>query len=259
MGLFSFLFKNEDTLPSHLGAGLSVDMHSHFIPGIDDGCVSIDETLEMARAFVDFGFKKIITTPHIISDLHPNTPESILNGCKQVHEVLLEHNIPLEIEAAAEYFFDEDFLEKISRKEPLLTFGHRYLLFETPMMNEPIRLKEALFELRIQGYKPVMAHPERYNYFFHNFELLEELFDGGLLLQMNVLSLIGHYGLPQQKLAEKLIDKNMISWLGTDCHRPRHLERLREAYKSKLYNKCLGLDLLNNKLLNNGSGNTQGK
>ena len=253
MGLFSFLFKNEDEAQKLQGSGLSVDIHSHFIPRIDDGCANMEETLELARAFVDFGFKKIVTTPHIISDLYPNTSEIIQHGCQAVNKALIENEIPLVVEAAAEYFFEEDFLEKISKKEPLLTFGDRYVLFETPMMNEPIRLREALFELRIQGYKPVLAHPERYNFFFHNFEMLEELYDGGLHLQLNVLSLIGHYGQPQQKLAEKLIDKQMVSWLGTDCHRPRHLERLKEAYKSKLYQKCIGLNLQNNKLLTVGN------
>lgn len=250
MGLFSFLFKDESAAEfTYTGSGLKVDIHSHFIPGIDDGSTSMDETLQLARAFVSFGFEKIITTPHIIADLHPNTPELILAGCHAVNQALAEAQIPLHVEAAAEYFFEENFLEMIARKEKLLTFGNNYVLFETPMMNEPVRLKEALFELRLMGYKPVMAHPERYNYFMHRFELLEELYDGGLLYQVNVLSLIGRYGKAQLKLAEMMIEKGMVSWLGTDCHREKHIEPLKEAYKSKLYAKCLQLPLLNNTLL----------
>ncbi|MFN9798672.1 MAG: tyrosine-protein phosphatase, partial [Bacteroidota bacterium] len=152
------LGKTEQT---HSPADLSlvgIDMHSHFIPGIDDGAQNMDETMFLLRAMKDLGYRKVITTPHIYTDLYPNTAERILSGLVKVREQIAADGLEIEIEAAAEYFLDEHFEALIEKKE-LLTFGNNYVLFELGFMQEPPTLPRAIFNMHLQGYKPVLAHP----------------------------------------------------------------------------------------------------
>lgn len=248
MGFFSFLFKddsrkNEGPLP------LRVDLHSHFLPGIDDGAVDLEESLSLLKYFEDQGYEKIITTPHIIQDLYQNTPETIFPVLEKVKIALKESGSNLKIEAAAEYYIDDRFIEWVEADEPFLTIGDKYLLVETGFLNEPIYLREVLFKLRLKGYKPILAHPERYLYLQTKPEKLEELFDSGVFLQLNIMSLGGYYGKPAQDFAKMMIEKGFVHFLGSDCHRTRHLEPLQAAWKSKLYYKLREQMLLNDTLL----------
>jgi tyrosine-protein phosphatase YwqE len=124
-----------------------------------------------------------------------------------------------------------------------LTFGDRYLLFETNVISEPYQLKEFIFSLTTQGYKPVLAHPERYQYM--TVEKAEDLRDRGVLLQINLLSLTGFYGVPMQKLAEKLIDRSWVDLLGSDCHTLQQAQLLNKVQQSRSYRKALDLPLIN--------------
>jgi tyrosine-protein phosphatase YwqE len=246
MGFLSFLKKPE---PKMEKPPLKVDMHSHFLPGIDDGAENLEESLKLLRTFEERGYQKIITTPHIIHDLYENTPNTIFPVLEQVRSALKESGSSLQIEAAAEYFLDDRFIEQMEAGESFLTLKDQYILVETGFMNEPAYLREVLFKLRLKGYKPVLAHPERYHYLQQKKEKLEELFDSGVKLQINTMSLGGYYGPPSQKLAEWMIDQGFVHFLGSDCHRSRHLEPLQKAYKSKGYQKIRELPLLNDSLL----------
>jgi tyrosine-protein phosphatase YwqE len=247
--MFSIFRKKPKEEPK-VSSGLKVDIHSHFLPGLDDGAENLDETLEMLRAFADWGYSKVITTPHLIHDFYSHDENTIREKCAWVNEQLAANGVALEVEAAAEYFLDDHFMERVNAEDKsFITFGkHKFLLFETPVMNEPIYLKEALFKLRMLGFTPVMAHPERYGYLQYKFDKIEELVDGGLYMQVNIMSLSGYYNKITQKLAEKLIDKEMVHFLGSDCHKPKHLAVLKDAFKTKHYQVALGLELMNNKL-----------
>lgn len=246
MGFFSFLLKKEEP---PVASPLQVDMHSHFLPGIDDGATSLEESLALLKAFEDRGYKKIITTPHIIQDLYQNTPETIFPVLEQVKKGLAERGSSLEIHAAAEYFIDDRFIEMLENGEKLLTLKDNLVLVETGFINEPAYLRDVLFKLRVKGYKPILAHPERYLYLQNKKEKLEEIFDSGVYLQLNTMSLGGYYGIPAQKFAEWMIDQGFVHFLGSDCHRTKHLEPLQTAYKSKLYKKLRTQPLLNDTLL----------
>ena len=128
-------------------------------------------------------------------------------------------------------------------KEKLLTFGDRHFLFETNAVSEPLQLKEFIFSLTSQGFKPILAHPERYQYM--TLEKAEDLHHRGVLLQVNLLSLLGYYGPPMQKLAEKLIERGWVDMLGSDCHNMDHVLLLKKVQRSKFYRKALDLPLLN--------------
>jgi len=242
------IFKKKSLLPPSV-LPLEVDIHSHLIPGIDDGIQTIEEGLDILRAMVDLGYKKIITTPHTMMESYPNTPEIINNGLKSMRKAIEQSNIPIKMEAATEYYLDESFIERLDNDEPLMTFGDNYVLFETSCINEPPFLKEATFKMTVKGYKPVYAHPERYLYLIENDNLLEEMVDRDIFFQLNLNSLSGVYSKPVQKFAEKLIDRKIVSFVGTDCHHFGHMEYLEKSTQTKHFKKLLDLDLLNNTLL----------
>lgn len=207
---------------------MEVDIHSHLIPGIDDGANSIEESMVMLREFEKNGFKKVITTPHI----HPNyrnTPEIIRSGLEKVHEEMGIANLQIELECAAEYYVDEFFLETIQKKEEILSFGDNYVLVESAFLNKPIFFEEALFELISHGYKPVLAHPERYRFLEGSTEWLLELKSQGVLLQVTLGSVGGYYGKTPQQIAKELLRQNMVDFLGSDLHKISQMDFLEKG------------------------------
>jgi protein-tyrosine phosphatase len=244
---FLGMFKKAPLPPADLSV-LKVDMHSHFIPGIDDGAKDTEDSLEMLTEMHALGYRKVITTPHVMSDGYRNTPEIILKGLERLRKAVKEAGIEIEVEAAAEYYFDYDFEKSIPQKDKL-TFGDNYLLWEMSFMNKPDNINEVIFEMIMQGYKPVLAHVERYPFWHNDFSVYEDLANRGTLLQLNINSIIGQYGAPTKKAAEWLIDHNMISFLGTDCHNIRHLEVVKKALREKYMHKILASGKLLNSTL----------
>ena len=162
-----------------------------------------------------------------MNDYYKNTPDTILGGLDTVRNELAQQNISFEIEAAAEYNLDDGLAGLIEKKE-ILTFGDNYVLFELPFMSEPPNFQEIVFEFQMAGYKPILAHPERYSYWYTDKEKYDELKSKGILLQLNLLSLTGHYSPQTRKVAEKMIEAQQIDAVGTDCHRIEHLYMLRD-------------------------------
>ncbi|MCZ2277498.1 MAG: capsular biosynthesis protein [Bacteroidia bacterium] len=223
---------------------LHTDMHSHLIPGIDDGAKSIEDSLKLINELYGLGYRKLITTPHIMSDHFRNTPENILSGLQQVKEALKTTAVEMELEAAAEYYIDDLFVKKLE-EEQLLTFGNKYLLFEVSYINYPENIKEIIFNMQIKGYKPVLAHPERYPFWTRKFNEYESFKDSGVLLQINLNSLAGYYGMDAKKTAERLIDARMVDLAGTDLHKIEHITGLQNVRKEKYFSKLIELNLLN--------------
>jgi protein-tyrosine phosphatase len=246
MSLFDLLRKSSSKKNEPLNLEwLRVDMHSHLIPGIDDGSKTVEESIELIRILHGFGLKKLIMTPHVMSEFYRNTPEIIEEGLEQLRNAVAKEAIDIELEAAAEYYMDEIFFEKIEKKERLLTFGGNRILVETGFLSKPQILIETFFRLEMAGYQPVFAHPERYHYLHHDTELLESLADRNIYFQMNLLSLTGYYSKPIKKFAEKLIDGGLIKLVGTDCHNIRYLEALERLPQEKYFHKLMDLKLLN--------------
>lgn len=244
MALFGLIKDKKSNLKDY--SSLQVDMHSHFIPGIDDGAKTIEDSLALLSAMQELGYRKVITTPHIMADGYKNTPEIIKAGLEKVRQAVKQVNLQIEIEAGAEYYFDFDFEKKIKERS-LLTFGSKnYVLWEVPFINPPDNMNQLIFDMTTMGYTPVLAHVERYGFWQHNFEKYEELINRGVLLQMNINSITGHYSIPTRKAAQWLIDKDMISFVGSDCHHSGHIELMRKALADKYLEKLLA----SNKLLN---------
>ena len=211
---------------------LGADMHSHLLPGIDDGSPDMETSIMLIKAMKDLGYKKLITTPHILWDMYQNTSAVICEKLEEVRTKLREEQIEMEIHAAAEYFLDDHLTELLERKEPLLSFGNRMVLVEFSMASQPFDLKKNLFEMQIQGYQPVLAHPERYVYLEYNKNFYDELKDAGCLFQMNVLSLTGYYGGAVLNLARYLVKNQYYDLIGTDLHHIGHLTALRNPSQS---------------------------
>ncbi|MGB1508430.1 MAG: tyrosine-protein phosphatase, partial [Crocinitomicaceae bacterium] len=236
MGIFSNLFKKKEVLPPFDLGRFKSDMHSHLIPGIDDGAQDMDQTIAMLAKFESLGYKKVVTTPHIMTDSFPNNPEIILSGLEKVKNEIKKVGIEIEIEAAAEYYFDETLMPKIKNKE-LLTFGDNYVLVEFAFHSPPQFLDQLFFELKTHGYRPVIAHFERYLYYLGKIDKAEKWRSEGINIQINLNSLFGQYGPEVQKQAEKLIDEGQFDFVGTDCHRIEHLMILEKNLSSPYLHK----------------------
>jgi tyrosine-protein phosphatase YwqE len=212
-------------------------MHSHLIPAIDDGSPDIQTSLEMIIGLGRLGFKKLITTPHILWEMYPNTPEKINEGLGSLQKAANEKGIQVILKGAAEYFIDEYFELQLKNKASFLTISDNKILVEYSMVTAPMDLHKILFELEIQNYQPVIAHPERYIYLLQNRDFFDDLKASGCMFQLNLLSLTGYYGDSVQELAEYLVKKQYYDYAGTDMHNPRHLDALQKLSSSSSLKK----------------------
>jgi tyrosine-protein phosphatase YwqE len=242
---FDVFKKKQEPLADY--SSLGIDMHSHLIPGIDDGAKTIEDSIELIKNLHKLGFSKFYTTPHIMSDYFRNTPENILAGLEEVRAAVKNEGIPVEIFAAAEYYVDDGFVKKLEN-DKLLTIGDNYLLFEISYINCPDNIDEIIFRMQVLGYRPIMAHPERYPFWYNNFDRYQGFRDQGVLLQVNINSLSGYYGYEAKKTAEKMVDNGLVDLLGTDCHHFKHIEALRRGLKEKSLRKILMSNLINKHL-----------
>lgn len=227
---------------------LVTDIHSHLLPMLDDGAKSFDEAAGLIAQFAELGYTKLITTPHINSDTYRNSHTIIAARHSDLKAYLQSRGISISLQVAAEYYLDEVLLDKITSNKPLLTFGAKYLLFETNFLSETFLLKEFIFVATTRGYKLVMAHPERYQYLMNDFGKVEDLKNRGVLFQINIPAILGAYNRPAQNLAIQLIEKGWVDFLGSDCHNQFHMDVLKKAYKNKHFQKALALPLLNRSL-----------
>jgi protein-tyrosine phosphatase len=242
MSLFERLFKKK--LDPFELSDLKVDIHSHLIPGIDDGSRIMDESIAMLAKFESLGYQKVITTPHIMSEVYPNNSERILEGLEDVRENAQKLGLKISIEAAAEYYFDETLEFRVKEKN-FMTFGENYVLVEFAFHNAPMFEERLFFEMQMAGYKPVLAHFERYMYYLGSTDKAAEYKEKGVCIQMNLNSLTGHYGLEVKKQAERLIDSGLIDFVGTDCHRMDHLMLLENNLSNPYMHKLKELPLRN--------------
>ena len=208
---------------------LKTDMHSHLLPGIDDGAPDLAASVEMINGLIHLGFRKLITTPHIMQDMYPNKRDDILKRYEALKQHLDAEAINVELEVAAEYFLDDNLKKLLADKEPLLTFGDNLALVEFSMASEPYSLRELLFEMQMQNYQPVIAHPERYIYHERNKEFFEELKLAGYLFQLNIMSLAGVYGKTVNELARYFIKHEYYDIAGTDLHNVHHVTHLQSS------------------------------
>jgi protein-tyrosine phosphatase len=230
-------------------SALKTDMHSHLLPGIDDGSPDLATSLTLIKGMRDLGYRKLITTPHIMWDMYQNSRENILEKLAIVDAAVKEKGIDVELHAAAEYFLDEHMEMLLKKGEPLLTISGKMVLVEFSLAYPSHSLKEILFEMQMQGYLPVIAHPERYIYLEKTKDFYDELKDIGCLFQLNVLALGQHYGKTVHELALYLLKKDYYDLAGTDLHHPRHLAALQHPSLAAPLKKLIDSGRLRNNQL----------
>lgn len=224
--MFSIFKKKQKGSPDL--SGISTDMHSHLLPGIDDGSPDTASSLILIKGLQDLGIQRFVTTPHILWDLYQNTKETI-DAAHEALRLSCNGNIAAPFRTAAEYYLDDHFDELLENNVPLLTIRDNWVLVEFSFVTPPMNLKEKLFALQIKGYQPVLAHPERYTYLSSTKEIYDELNDIKCLFQLNLLSLTNYYGKQVNELANYLLKKKYVNLLGTDLHHQRHLHALRNS------------------------------
>lgn len=205
------------------------DIHNHLLPGIDDGAKSIKDTQTILESMKSFGFTSVIATPHTMNSIWSNTPESITNSLTHTKTELTEISNSLQLRAASEYFLDENFVNLVSNKN-LLTLKDNYLLVEMSYLNAPIQLFDYLFELQVQGYIPVLAHPERYTFYHQDKKMYDKLKKAGCYFQLNLLATTGYYGKHVADVANYLLENNYYDFSGSDIHHGNHLN----SFKNKV-------------------------
>jgi len=195
------------------------------------------------------GYKKLIMTPRIMSHRYKNSSSIILEKLEMLKDAAADHEIEIELEAASEYYLDDYFLTLLEKGD-ILTFHNNYVLFEMSYTRAPVDLEGVVFSMMLKGYTPVLAHPERYYHMHNDFSIYEDLKNQGVLFQLNLNSLAGFYSKKVQKVAEKLVNRGMIDFLGSDAHRMEHIESLGTVLSSQKFQKIFEKNkILNNKLL----------
>lgn len=228
--MFTFLKSKavlKDLIPDN-----HVDIHSHLLPGIDDGAKTFEDSLRLTQALKSFGISQFITTPHIIQHVWENTHEQIIANKNSTVEKLHKNNITIPFQAAAEYLMDDQFV-RLFQSNDLLTLKDNHVLVEMSYINAPIQLYSILFDLRVAGYTPVLAHPERYLFYHKNFNEYEKLKKAGCLFQLNLLAVVGYYGENITKIAESLLQKGMYDFVGSDVHHDNHIAAFEQKIKIK--------------------------
>lgn len=235
--MFSFFKKKELKKEATFDySSILVDMHSHVLPGIDDGAQTPEESVALITRMMELGIKKVIATPHIMIDYYKNTPETINAALEVLKAELVKQNIDVTVEAAAEHYFDEAF-EKLIDTKKVMTMGSNYVLFELSFISKPPNLIQVIQRLRDGGYRAILAHPERYTYM--DIEQFKTLHNWGVYFQLNTISLTGYYGKEVKKMAETLVDLQLVDFISSDMHHLRHADALKDALRMPYLEKLM--------------------
>ncbi len=223
----------------------NTDIHCHVLPGIDDGSPDVDTSIELIQRMQSWGITRIIATPHVTQASFENTPQTMSDALTAVKEKLSAANIDIDITHSAEYRIDELFLSHLN-DEIIVPMPNNYLLVENSFIQEPWNLDQLLFDLKVKGYKPILAHPERYMYYYSKKDRYSAIHATGTKLQLNLLSIAGYYGKEEKRIAMELINNGLVDFIGTDLHNHRHADAIEAYLASKDYRKIKDrLPLLN--------------
>jgi protein-tyrosine phosphatase len=200
-----------------------IDIHSHLLPGIDDGASTIEDSISLVSQMSAMGIKNLITTPHIIENVWDNTEKSIIEKHKETLGIIQDKCDINSFNVACEYMMDSYFLKRLE-KEKLLTVKDNFILVEMSYLSPPINLYDLIFEIQLAGYKPILAHPERYLYYHNNFKDFNRLKTSGCYFQLNLLSTVDYYGKKIAEITEKLLKNNYFDFVGSDIHHQNHID-----------------------------------
>lgn len=215
------------------------EIHCHLLPGIDDGAPDVGTSVLLVRSLIGLGCNHIIATPHIIGDMYRNNLETISASAEKLKAELIRNDISIKIDFAAEYMMDDYFMNLLKTNTPLLSYNNNHILTEFSYATPPSHVEDISFEIQMKGFKPILAHPERYSYYHNNLDQYDRFKELGFLFQINLLSLIGYYGKGVKKVADYLLKNNMVDFAGSDTHHERHISGLPLALENVDIKKLL--------------------
>lgn len=196
------------------------DIHSHILFDVDDGARNLEESIELLKKMFEIGFKNVIITPHYIKDSeYSSKNKEKIEKINQIKDELTKQNIKINVYLGNEIFINNEIYDLIKIGDIHTLNNTRYILVELPFHNQIVNLEDIIYELKIKGLIPIIAHPERYSYFQNNYKEVDRLREEGFLFQGNYASILGYYGKDSQKLLKYMLKKHYIDYLGTDIHR----------------------------------------
>ncbi len=211
-----------------------IDIHSHILPGIDDGAKTMGHSLELLTNMYKLGIRNFVCTPHVIEGVWENSTENILSTFNELKSVV-EQTPSLRgvnLRVAAEYMMDENF-EKLLQNNDLLPIKDNKVLVEMSYLAPPANLFEIIAQIQVKGYVPILAHPERYKSFHQDLSVYEQLKKAGCMFQLNMISLSNYYGKDVHESAVWLLRNNMIDFIGSDLHHMKHMEVIESVVTRK--------------------------
>ena len=224
-----------------------VDIHCHILPGIDDGAKSVGDSINLIKKMQDLGVQQFIATPHIMQDFYPNDEQSIGNAFQNlIAEMTKIKRNDVIINPSAEYMMDGHFETLVNTKN-IFPLKENYVLVEMSYLQPPINIELIIHTVILNGYIPVLAHPERYTFYHHKKDYYKTLKQLGCLFQLNLLSLSQHYGKSVQKTAMYLLEENMIDFVASDVHNNDHIQKLNNLVLNKTQKKWVTQSIVHTK------------
>jgi len=218
----------------------STDVHCHILPGVDHGSQNVEQSIEMLRAERDMGITRVILTSHVTAETFENTPDTLRPAFEILKQAVAETEdiSHMKLYLSAEYRMDE-FWDKQYTLGNQIAMPGNYILMENSFHQELLGLDELLFDLKVKGYKPILAHPERYFYYAQRKQRLEQLHNTGTKFQVNLLSLAGYFGQHCRETALWLVKHGMVDMLGSDMHGMEHVKVIQDYINSKEWRKLV--------------------
>lgn len=230
--MFNFIRRSTQALP----LPVHTDIHCHILPGIDDGARTPQDGADLVERLQGWGITRIIASPHISLGAFENTIETIDQARRALQAELQTRGNTMVIEASSENRIDDMLMGNLAQGGPR-PYPGQYLLIENSFISEPFHLDQLVFDLKIKGFKPILAHPERYSYYHRKPRRYEQLHEAGLRFQINALSLSDYYGGDERRWAEWMLDHNLVDFLGTDMHNQRHAASIDAWLASRTYQR----------------------
>jgi protein-tyrosine phosphatase len=213
-----------------------IDLHLHYVPGVDDGVRSLEEGLRLCSALKAIGFERLVTTPHIRGGMFDNRREGLQRAFAEFQQAALAApNMPI-VELSAEHHCDALFLELMQADELLPYPGSRAILIEFGYDSLPLNIEQVAFRLAVKRLRPIIAHPERYAPLFRKTDPIDRLLDQDVGLQLDVMALTGKYGRAPRAAAERMLEEGVYTIAASDAHRPEDVVEVGKAIE-KLYKR----------------------
>ncbi len=232
--MFNFFRKSK----KNVNLFYNTDVHCHILPGVDHGSQSVEQSLEMLKAEMDMGISRVMCTSHVTAETFENTPESLTAAYNTLCEAVKREGLDIELYASAEYRIDEYWDQQYAAGK-ILPMPGKFILMENSFQQELLQLDELMFDLMVKGYRPILAHPERYGYYSHRRQRLDQLHGAGVKFQVNLLSLAGYFGQGPRDTAMWLVKHGLVDMLGTDMHDMNHAQVIQDYLRSKDWRKVV--------------------